>query len=109
MITLIETPLRVRVRRIIPNQSLEWVTEKLERWAARASGMYGMRHIAIVETDIDEARKHLSAEGLMFEQIRDFCIDNQTLTLYYTCRETRGRVNILGLYGFSLVDYTDLR
>ena len=108
MITLIERPLMVRVREVEPRRSLEWVTEKLTRWADKCK-MYGAKHIAIVETDLDSAREHLAEEGLMFEQIRDFCIDNQTITLYYTCKKTKGMINILGIHGYSLVDYIDLR
>ena len=104
-------PLRVRIQEN-PNarESLEWVTEKLSRWAVKASQTCGAEHVSIVQTDADEARKLLeNCSNLRFEQIRPFCMDDETVTLYYTCEETGSQINILGLYGYSLVDYADTR
>jgi hypothetical protein len=49
---------------------LEKVTSKLEKWADKASGIYGIRHVAKVETDIEAAGSILrNTEGLMYEQV----------------------------------------
>jgi hypothetical protein len=46
-----------------------------------------------------------NTEGLMYEQVWPFCIDNETVTIYYTVKKTGGRINILGLWGYKLLEY----
>jgi hypothetical protein len=107
VVILIDHPVWIEVEKNShPSMDLEKVKSKLETWANNASKIYGIEHAAKVETDIEVARSILkNTEGLMYEQIRPFCADNETVTIYYTGKKASGRINILGLWGYTLLEY----